>query len=201
MRGGGYSMAKKAPRIGQRLTHYDAVPAVSKRPARPEQWLTGQYGGKWEVPSKQERHWDVTAEEATHGLEKTKGRILVAILGVSETGLFSKVFAGAPSNPDKTLEWRETVTDRTPKLEKELEDIARDVKQFKADETARMQAIQRGGGKLSRTNSAFVRYAVKTYEQQRMVEWATNLTGWDYTRVHAVAFANAPVRQASRYKR
>lgn len=194
-------MAKRAPRVGQRLTHYDATPAVSKRPPRPEQWLTGQYGGKWEVPSGQERHWDVTAEEAQAGLAQTKGRILVAILGVSATGLFSRVFAGAPEDTNKTLEWRETVVRRTPALDRELEEIARDVAQFKADARAQLLTGQKHGGPLSRSNAQFAMHAARRYEQDRMVDWASRLTGWDYTRVHAIAFSNAPIRQPSRYKR
>lgn len=188
-------MAEKRLRVGERLTHYDPVPQTPNRPPHPEQWLAGQYGGKWEVASSEERHWDVTAQEALTAMQHAKGRLRVAILGA-----YTEYKAGVPGD-GKTLEFRDAIVKRGSQQEKELEQIVKDVAQFKADARAQLQAGQRDPSKLSRSNANFAVQATKRYEQERMREWVTNVTGWEYTRVHAIAFSEAPVRQPGRRKR
>jgi hypothetical protein len=188
-------MAKNAPRVGKRLEHKAAQPAVGKRSSYPEQTIAGHFPGKWDYPAVQERHWDITAQEALSAMQEYNGRLRVAILG-AHTGQRFK------SNPGdgKTLEYREAILQRGSRQEKELEQIVKDVAQYRDDRRAHYARIGRSG-LLTRSGAGFAREDVKRYEQARMVEWATKASGLDYVRVHTIAFSPAPVPSVASRRR
>lgn len=162
----------------------------------PAQELAGRYllraEGQQPYNPAKERHAPVTAGEALQAIEKTQGRVVVAVFGIHSD------FSRGGDN----LQWRNGVI---PKSQRDafIDDIKK-VQQDTADYKADLQAKFRASYKLkpderfNRSQAQTIAAWTRQYEQQRMVELFNSnrsFAKFGYSRIQAMSFAEAPLKR------